>query len=330
VQFWSTHLSGNGIAASARALWEFEPWLSACALLGMGALCWNLYARRALRSPYRDAAISTQRGGDLAVVAAFVLPLALLYGLYAYTQQRYLLPFVPIFACCAAGGLETLCERIAARRPRSAARWFMTAAAVMFAIEATCAIALTRVRAADDTARRAAAWITTHVERGATRILVRAGVELPLLRDELSNAWLTRFAGYTHSPWLAYQSHLEPSVRSSLGWPIQVLPVSTEEDLALLQADPDRYVDEMAGAFVVLSLPDARPVQHTVRAAIRRKGELVARFSPWLFPADDERPFLRNERDDPEIVMGNWVWHVLRARCLGPVIEIYRIPSRAR
>jgi hypothetical protein len=295
----------------------------------MGALCWNLFARPAHPSPRRDAAISTQRAGDLAVVAAFFLPLALLYGLYDFTQQRYLLPFVPIFACCAAGGLETMCERIAERRARSAARWFLTAATVMFAVEAACAVSLTRVRAADDTARRAAAWITTHVERGAARIVLRPGVELPLLRDEQSEEWLTTFAGHTHSPWPAYQSHLDSSVLSSLGWPIQLLP-STHEDLTLLHDDPDGYVDKMGAEFVVLALPDARPVQRSISAAVRRRGELVARFSPWLFPADDERPFLRNERDDPEIVMGNWVWHVLRARCLGPVIEIYRIPLRAR
>jgi hypothetical protein len=329
VRWWSTHLSGMGIVRSARALWEYEPWLSACALLGAIALCWNLFARRAIGSPRRELAISTQRIGDLAVVAAFALPMMVLFGLYDLTQQRYLLPFVPLLACCAAGGLEITCARIAERRGRSTARPFVLTAATMFTLEALCAVALTRVRAADDTARQAAAWLTAHVERGATPIMVRVGLELPLLRDEHSAESLTSFSGHTNNAWLVYQTHLDPSVRASLGWPLEPLPQSSGEDLALLR-DPDRYIDELSAEFVVFALPDARPLPLHVRPALRRRGELVARFSPWLFPAADERPFLRNEWDDPEVVSGNWVWHALRARCLGPVIEIYRLHDRAR
>jgi len=330
VHWWSTHLSGMGIVRSARALWEYEPWLSSCALLGTLALCWTLFARRAFGSPHRDAAISTQRMGDLAVVAAFVLPMMVLFGLYDLTQQRYLLPFVPVLACCAAGGLEIVCAQIAERRGRSPARPFAAAAATVFTLEALCAVALTRVRAADDTARQAAAWLTTHVERDTAPVMVRVGLELPLLRDEHCEEWLTRINGHTNNAWLVYQSHLDPSVRANLGWPLQPLSQSSSRDLALLRDDPDRYIDELRAEFVVFALPDARPLPLRVRPTLRRRGELVARFSPWLFPADDERPFLRNEWDDPEVVSGNWVWHALRARCLGPVIEIYRIHGNSR
>jgi hypothetical protein len=324
------NITGKGFGRSLRALWEYEPWLSLCAVIGIGAVGWRLISRRASRSMSLAGAISSQRIGDLAVIAAFFVPLAILIGLYEYAHERYLLPFVPIFACCAAGGLEIACERIAEPRGRSAARWFLPAAAGMFALQAVFALALARVRAADDTAREAAAWIATHVERGAERIAMRPGLELPLLRDDSSSAWLASFAGYTHNAWLAYQSHLDRSVRSSLGWPIQVLPASDREDVARILADPDRYVDELPAELVVIALPDRGALHPRIHDALRRRGELVARFTPWRFPKDDERPFLRNEWDDPTVVSGSWIWNVLRARCLGPVIEIYRIHGRER
>jgi hypothetical protein len=330
LKWWSTHLTGNGIVRSARALWEYETWLSGCAVLGALALCWNLFARPARGSLHDDPSIATQRKSDLAVVAAFVLPQAILFALYDLTQQRYLLPFVPIYAACAAGGLAVVCERIAERRRRSAEPLFAAAAAIMFALQATCAVALTRVRAADDTARQAADWLTSHVERGTTPVLLRTGLELPLLRDERSNDMLAIFAGHTNNAWLVYQSHLDPAVRARLGWPLQPLPLGTDADLALLHDDPDHYIDALPAEYVVFALPDARAPSQRVLPALRHRGELVARFSPWIFPPDEERPFVRNEWDDQELVSGNWVWNVLRARCLGPVIEIYRLHAHER
>jgi len=319
------NLTGKGVSRSARALWEYEPWLSSCAAIGAAVMCWNVITRSA-----PSTRLDSTRLHYLVIVAAFVLPAAFLFGIYQYTHQRYLLPFVPILACCAAGGFQIACERIAERRGQSAAHWFIAAASGMFAVQAACALALVRVRAADDTAEQAADWITNNVERGRARIAVRPGVELPLLCDQHSDAWLASFAGYTHNAWLAYETHLDSSVRASLGWPIQNLPLGTEADRTRLLADPDRYVDELPAEFVVFALPDRGVLRPHLRSALQRRGKLVARFSPWRFPDDDERPFLRNEWDDPDVVSGNWVWHSLRARCLGPVIEIYRIHAHER
>ena len=106
-------------------------------------------------------------------------------------------------------------------------------------------------------------------------------IELPLLRDEESRAWLASLAGHMHHPWLSYQSHLDPADLARLGWPIQSLPQSTSEASRRILDDPERYVDELP-ELVVLALPEPRVLRSRVGPSLMchddgRTGRLGAR-----------------------------------------------------
>lgn len=325
------HLTGKGILSALRGLWDYEPWLGLWSVIGLLVLCATSGVRiapGALRFTRSREWIADPRAGDLVVLAAFALPYCVLLGLYDRTHERYLLPILPLLACAAAGGLERACAYAVNRRGPLFGRVFTRVGVALFAIQALFALALCSARATNDTLQRAADWITANVPRGNDRIVVTPGFELPLLRDESAVSWLKLHEDSRYNVWLAYQDRLEPGVRASLGLPLIVPPVRTREDRIALQEHPENYLDSVAADYVVLYLPDRSPLFASIREGARKRGILVERFSPWRFDGGDEHAFLPNEWGDPFLLEGNWVWHALRARCCGPVLEIYHLDRR--
>lgn len=327
------NLSGNGFAHALRALWDYDPWLTLCSALGILVLCGSWIAGRTPGAPVRPRLrewIATPRGGDLVVLASFVLPLGLVIGLYEYTNPRYMLPFVPLLAVCTAGGFERAGALLAARPPGAPSRAWTYAAIAVFAVQALSASALSGVRTASDTLERAADWIRSNTVRGQDRIVVTPGIELPLLHGESGMPWVRLNQDNPRNLWLAYQNRIDPAVRTSLGSTLLVPNLRTQEDRALIEKDPELYFESVSANYVVLHLPDSQPVYARIREATHRRGTLVARFSPWRFGSGDERPFLMYEWSHRSQLPGDWLWHALRARCLGPVVEIYRLDAQRR
>ena len=313
-------LDGSGFAAMLRAGLDFDPWLTLLAALGTLAVLARLVPARAR---LRELA-SSGRGRDAAVLASFALPLAVVYGVYANTSDRYLLPLVPFAALAAAAVLPAaaaLARRALPGLPATAAQ--AASAALLLAPPAAVALALVSARAEDDTGRVAAAWIERHVERGRERIAVTPSLELPLVRDASGLAWLASFGDRPQPPWIRYQRSLDAATRARLGWPIDALPVQGDAR-ARLEGDPAAYLASTGARWVVVEAASRGPFYARLRAELAARAELALRVSPWRDPAD-ERAFRVSDRLATGSLPGGYAWHALRARSLGPVVEVYRL-----
>ena len=302
-------LDGSGFAKAAGAAWRYDPLISAAAAIALLAL-----AAGALRGRVRLP--RGARAWDLAVIGGYALPFALVLGLYASTYQRYLQPFVPLAAVLAAAGLARVAR----------GRAFAALALALCAAQSALALRLAALRARPDTAEQAAAWIESHVDRPGERIALLPGLELPLLRGAESNAWLAPFAPVAQHPWTTYQAWLDPGERARLGWRIVTPPAPTHEERERIQADPGPWVDALDARWAVIEVhePARTPLFARLREGLVARGTLAARFSPWA-DARDDRPFVPNDLEEPHLLRGSFVGHALRARALGPVIEIYRL-----
>mgnify|MGYP001238726301 CR=1 FL=1 len=317
---WGDHrvglvdFAGGGSLIVLRTLWFNDP-----ALLVLLALAVAVAVARKLPiyRPY-------ERWSDFWVAFAFAGPYLLLIALFARTYERFVLPLVPYFAVFASWGLAHLAGRGAGARKLASA---VAAAALLFS-----AISVTRLawlRAQPDSLELAAQWITSQLDPNSDRVYCVPTMDLPLARSDDSLFPSDKRPPGRHSRWGVYQTQLGPGVLPVPRWDVRY--IAPRPDLgypfAKLESDPQGFLRALGAGYYVIdaSRMPARPLFTDLpRLLTELGGERVARFEPndddfgrgWSLPYEDEQ------------IEGwpNVVRRVLGARCVGPVVEIYRVP----
>ncbi len=321
---------GGGFAIVLGALWNYEPILTL--LLGAGAVALVL-DRRSKRAAATTIAAPAATGWrarlagreDLAVVLAYVVPYFLVIGLYAHSYQRFVIPLLPFAACFAAWGLFSLVERAAGSRGR-VARLAGLLATVLVLAQAFAAIRLVTIRCAEDTAQRAARWITEHLDPARDRLVHSASIDLPLVRTRaaLMDAPKTFESLF---PWFRYQRQIAAARLPEPAWDLRPIRTGSPEAREQIARDPLAYVRSSGAQYAVVEVfNDAvRQFAAPIHAALAQGTERVARFSPLAVDAGDDRPI--PYQDDEFDSRPVWWWRAIVARSTGPVIEIYRLDA---
>jgi hypothetical protein len=294
---------GAGFAKLGATLRDYDPWISALAVVGI------VLAVRP-RIP--------ERWKDLAVLLAHAVPYAIAAGLYARTYQRFAMPLIPYLCLLAAYAAQ----RIANPLP-SLARGAVLVLAL--APQAWLAIRLAVVRREPDTIEEAARWIADHVER-ADKIVVLPSLELPLPQTPAALEENARMSDNPNRPWFRYLSALAPSERPTPAWNLVAMPMATDADRAAIQNDPAAYVRGLHAQWAVIEVysEDRKPpVLRSVRIGLEKVAERVARFVPDRVDEGEDLPIVY--QDDEFSRTSPWAWRAARARCVGPVMEVWRI-----
>jgi hypothetical protein len=261
-------------------------------------------------------------------------------GLFAVTYQRFVLPLIPYLACAAAAGTAWIAERLPGRptrtdRPtrtgRAWARGLFVAAVLAWPAWTTWRLGSLRV--APDTLEQAAAWLQDHTDAGVTRTFLPPGSDLPLARrPEVLRADAELPRGIRPDPWLDYQVRLLEARGPDLplfeaGHLAFHLPIRGPGAIARLRKSPEEYLGRLGAEVVVVpvSLKKRNAPAWLLREDARRRGELLARFSPEASEALRPYPFAYYEEpaDDPV----HFGLRVLRARAVGPTVEVYSLPT---
>jgi hypothetical protein len=309
-----TQFDGEGFGAVARALGGYEPWIAALALAG--ALLW--LARFASGRRVRDA----ERSKDLAVVLAYAIPYFLAIGLYARTYQRFVIPLLPYLACLAAFAIVRLASW-AGRR--STARTAIVALALLVP-QVAGALALVSIRRAPDTATSAAEWMSRNLKPGADRIAVQYPLELPLPATHDAIEAEAPMLTDPKNPWYMYQRSLDEAQRLSPAWNMVEMPMQSAAQWNEITRDAKSYLQSLHADYAAIDVYEGgrKPIfLNAIPPALREIGVRVARFSPDAI--DDACNLPLAYQDDEYPVFTAWFWRVLRARCTGPVIEIYKL-----
>jgi len=299
---------GAGFPKLYATLRDYEPWISALAALGLGL---GLVAALKPCLP--------EKWRDLAVVLAHALPYALAAGLYARTYQRFATPIVPYLCMLAAYAAQ----RIARPLPASARAAVFV---IVLAPQAWLAIRLAQVRCEPDTIAQAADWIAEHVEADRDRVLVLPSLEIPLPQTDAALAESAKMSDNPNRPWFRYQNALAPEERPRPAWNLVAMPMPTDADRAAIQADPAAYLRGLKAQWAVIEVygPERKPpILATIRRGLEEVAERVARFGPDTADEGEDLPIVY--QDDEFSRTSRWAWRAARARCLGPVMEIWRM-----
>jgi len=304
---------GAGFAALFGSLASYDPVLSLAAGVGLVT---------GVRRLVRGLADDTRR--DLLVILACALPYALVLGMYRNTAARFGLPLVPFLAVLGAGGATAVFRAFArGGELRYRCRLGAAAAVLLLALPSWANLRLGAVRSRPDTYTRAATWIREHVDREREDVVLLLSwyQDLPLLEQrralEANAAW-----PWT-SPWFDYQRQL-PAGASERGWALR-MPLLADRQLGQLAVEPWEYLRALDARWVVVERAAPSPRSKPLRVAQRTLEEnarRVARFSPFADP--EQTSGLGYNRFQTHLARP-MVGDVLRAECMGPVLEIYRI-----
>lgn len=306
--------NGAGFETVLRTLWTWEPVLGL--LTALAALVWlATLGRRA-----QLGEVGPLERGDQLVALSFCLPYLLVIGLYAETYERFLLPLVPFLAVFAALGLARLSRAPAWRRPVAAL------AVVALLVSGYAAAHLAWLRTRPDTLELAATWLEQHATPATDPVfLFPPPLDLPLGRDAASLGVRGDRPTPLFNVWSRYQARLEgggPAPQWSLRWMMGNPAVRGSRDPAVVADFVDGYG---AGLFVVQVMTNrAPPFVPLLRAELGRRGERMARFGPDPDPDSCDYPLFDQDElvpDWPHVFARLW-----RARALGPVVEVYRVP----
>lgn len=316
---WGDHrvgfvdFAGQGSLVVLRTLWFYDP-----ALLGLLALALGLVLTRklAIYRPY-------ERWSDFWVAFAFAGPYLVLISLFARTYERFLLPLAPYLAVFAAWGLQEFSRRF------RAARWGSPLlAAGALALASFAVVRLAWLRSTPDSMGRAAQWISEHLDPARDRVYCVPTLDLPLARNDESLFPSDKRPAGRHSRWAHYQAQLGADPIAGARWDIRY--IAPRPDLGYpfeqLERDPEGFLRALGEGYYVIdaSRMPARPVFTELPKLLEKLGaERVARIGPnehdgyagWSLPFEDE------QIDDWPSVFRR----VLGARCVGPVVEIYRV-----
>lgn len=328
-------LSGRGFGVLADALWSYEPVGFVALLTGIALAAWaGLRSMRACKSA-RSAAnmaegarASSAQGvarrawspaswndtaRSAAVVAAFLVPYLLAFGLYKGTVPRYALPLVPFVAGWTAWMLTP-------RRARARAWTAWVPALVVVAVQAAFVAQFARVRAQPDTLAEAARWIERELP-ASVRLALFPGDDLPLLRRLGQRQVLAGKVFAPHEPWLAYQSRLGSGPWDAEARDVTVLSPRVELLDAELRTSGVEYV-------VLRTYGNPRRGDlERARDALARCGSLRATFR--AIDDDDPRPFVPRDQLDQFPREAFWLGRLVRAERVGQIVEVWRIePGR--
>jgi hypothetical protein len=322
--------NGQGFLQMADDLWFYEPTLIALCLLALIVALRDRLARHGLST--RAAELARSRRRDLAVILAFVVPYAVLVGLYRHFFERFAIPLLPYLAALAAYGVSRTVALLAGvNASRGRLRWVACAVIfVVLAFPAYASVRLVTARRAPDTITRAARWIAANVPSGQ-RVLVFPGLDLPLFQDdEALDHNLKRYPYDRSYPrityWFRQQVHLREQreaapPRFKLLWiEAEKLDTGNDEhlDASLRALTPDWLVLEECG------WESRDNVKCLTRRAAERIGHLVARFSPYA-PGDERTLPVMYQDDAPQQPGEHFAHRALHACATGGVVEIYQI-----
>lgn len=310
-----TLFRGAGFATLARSAWEYEPVITLLAVLGIFIGIGELWSLR--KSISRDAL------DEVWVVLAYVVPYALVIGMYERTYQRFVLPLVP-FACVIAA--YALCRAIcfAARFgdwPRRAAS---VAVVCVIAFQVATAWRLSDARSQPSTIAEAARWIEGHVPPDA-RLALLPMMEIPLQYRPAAFEASKPVQNDVHFMWFRYLHDLGQRAFEGRLWNIHAMNLLSNEVREGIGKDSDAYVRSLDAKYVVLLAPPnpRRWVPVRLREASARLGERVARISPDRVDEGEEIDFAHQDDDYPYTL--SWFMRAWRVRCTGPVVEIYAL-----
>lgn len=307
-----TQFQGRGFVVIARVLWSYEPLLTL--LLPLALLGWL-----AGRVRERDRVQRAER----TVVLAFVVPYLLAIGLFELTYERFFLPLIPFAAVFVAVGFEAAARRVGSLALRRAA---IATVACALALPLAACVKLAWLRARPDTLDEAAAWIAKHAPRERVWISASQPLDLPLFREPEG---FKPFGAKQLTPWTRWQIALPaanaPAPRFDLRW---------------LAAPPrgrtlSEHIASLGPALIVVEPYEQRaghPLLTELSRAVAEHGQCVERLSPDRDPqASDLELFfqLSDHYNEPgeSVAWPNFTWRVLRARAIGPVLELWRIPG---
>ena len=316
-----TSFNGDGFTLLSKALWGYDPLITATFALGALVLLAELLVARVRRSTHSSA--GTRR--DLLVVLAFAVPYAAAIGLYHFSGQRFLLPLLPYLVCVAAYGLRAL-WKLAERRGVALRCAAASLVAAILAVQGFGAAKLSQIRSRPDTATEAAAWLREHLPSRTDRVLLTPGVDLPLLLtpDALGQNEERPNLGQR---WYAYQIASVPPESAALErYDLQSLPLTREEDKQRFWRDPAAYLRELGAPWIVIEgrrTWEWRGLDR-LRGTLGEIGELVARFEPDDAERYRDAP-IAHQGFDPLPFPIPWFRRILGARCTGSVLEIWRI-----
>ncbi len=258
-------------------------------------------------------------------LALVLLPAPVLFVLFMGLQERYfgrwLLPVLPIVILLAASAGMALVRAVAARAPRPAALAVATAVVVaLLAQGLVTTIHNDRVLAREDTRGEARAWLVANVPAGASVVLEPIVPGRWLQDPDRANPATP--GGDRWRLWDTTRADVDDFGRSLPGGRTRFVKVDKYER-TLRPELIDRY--EAAGfCWVVigstqfaraLAEPEAVPQAIAYYDALERRGERVARFSPYDAGADPPR--------------FNFDWsfdyYPLAYARPGPEIDVYRL-----
>lgn len=311
--------NGRGFATVARSLWEYDPSICALAALGLVIAAAGLVRRR-----FRTRAdVGRDLRDELWIVLAFVIPYLVAIGMYQRTYQRFVLPLVP-YECALAAWALWRATVLASRAGAVARRCALVLALALVLFQCFAAWKLVHVRAQPDTITQAARWIESHAAPSA-RVSVLPTIDLPLLESQAARtANMTTMADPAF-PWFLYQVDLPPGAFEGDGWNLYAMPLATDAKRTAARADPVAFVRDQHADYVALEVfaGARRPFLGSIRAAAAAQGELVARISPDAVDRGENLPLVYQDDEYPYTTP--WFARVLRARCVGPVVEIYKL-----
>jgi hypothetical protein len=304
--------NGGGFAILLHALWSWEP-----VLLVGGTLALLVWAFD------RDRKGPRAGRSEYLVVLAYVLPYALVIGVYERSYERFLLPLVPFLAVFVAWGLARVARR----------GWGgVVLAAVVVALPTTIAWRLVQLRVAPSTLEQAGAWVAEHAAP-TDRVWQTRSQTLPLYKSPESEAEDEAdysFAKQRLLNWVAYQRDVLGEQRGTPRYDLPWMPVGAGLELATgeMRTHPVEYLKRLAGGRYVVAevFEDKRKLPGLTRLqeVLRRRCELVARFSPDPGDGGSSNPLVY--QDETHVSLPHMAWRVWNARALGPVLEVFSLP----
>jgi hypothetical protein len=303
---------GRGFRVVAQVMWNYEPALTV--LLAYAALVW--VATRGKPGASADRS-------ELWVVLSFALPYLLVIGLFERTYERFVIPLLPFFAIFAAWGLQ----RAAERGPRKVVIAF---AALALAVGGAATTKLAYLRSKPDTLGELAQWIAAQPAAATQRVYISPSAptfDVPLFRDAAGLLLNGHRPRVPLTPWTAWQSRvpdeLAPAPRYDLRW-IPRPPGG--------RGDFGDHIASLAPALFVIEPHEKfkqQPMLIAMRDALKQHGTRIARFSPDADPEQTELELFFQLSDhfneDEDIDWPQFTWRLLRARAIGPVVEVWRV-----
>ena len=327
---WAEHsvslsqFAGGGFRVILLSLWNYDPVLLVAAALG--AAGWLIAHRRGRREGWHGPQDDLRRR-EFITALSFALPYLLVIGLFEKTYERFVIPLLPYLACAAAWGLVA-----AARRLHLGRNARVCGAALVLVLPTAVAVKLVWLRHQPDTLDQVANWIEANVEPApdGSPVWLEAPLDVPLLRTDASWSPPDHRRRALYTPWAMYQVR---AVAPELGprWDLRWMGPAWTPGAINPSRDPGAFIDALRPGVFVIEVFERR-TDHELNVRLRQaflaRGRPLARFSPEG-RGNDEHPFFYqlsdHFNDDERTPVPHFVARMLRARSIGPTLEIYRL-----